>query len=179
MPELDQAPEARNAAVPVAAPGLDAHQREVVELFVAGARVIGLPRSVGEIYGLMFMEPEPLCLDDLQQRLNLSRGSVSQGLRVLREVGAIRSSYVPGQRKDHFTAETELRRLLGGFLARQVRPHLDSGSNRLRRLQRLGEGADHGLDPARLAHYAKRVQKLAQWHGRTSKLLPFLERFAG
>ena len=37
---------------------IDAIEREVVSVFVDGVRVLGLPPSVGEIYGLLFV-PKP------------------------------------------------------------------------------------------------------------------------
>jgi DNA-binding transcriptional regulator GbsR (MarR family) len=44
-------------------------QRQVIEYFVDGVRVLGLPRSLGEIYGLLFISPAPLSLDDLVRML--------------------------------------------------------------------------------------------------------------
>jgi DNA-binding transcriptional regulator GbsR (MarR family) len=63
---------------------LDSLEREVIELFIRMADVLNLPRSVGEIYGLLFIASEPLCLDDCRLRLNISKGSTSQGLKILR-----------------------------------------------------------------------------------------------
>jgi len=34
---------------------LDAVERQVVDFFVDGVKVLGLPRSIGEIYGLLFV----------------------------------------------------------------------------------------------------------------------------
>ena len=56
--------------------------RRIVDLFVDGVRVIGLPKSIGEIYGLLFVSRDPLSLDDLVARLGISKGSASQGLRM-------------------------------------------------------------------------------------------------
>ena len=39
-------------------------ERQVVAFFVDGVRVLGLPRSIGEIYGLLFISRSPLSLDD-------------------------------------------------------------------------------------------------------------------
>jgi len=63
---------------------------EVIQLFVQFSRAVGQPRSIAEIYGLLFVSPVPLTLDDLAERLELSKGSASQGLKYLRELGAVR-----------------------------------------------------------------------------------------
>jgi len=57
----------------------------VVDWFRDGVKVLGLPKSFGEIYGLLFFSREALSLDDLVGRLKISKGSVSQGLSVLEQ----------------------------------------------------------------------------------------------
>ncbi len=103
-------------------PPLSAFQVESVALFIHVFGALSLPRSIGEIYGLLFSTPEPLSLDDVQLRLQLSRGSASEGLRWLRSLGAVNQVYLAGIRKEHFTAETSLRKLASGP-PRQARRH--------------------------------------------------------
>ncbi|MGB1127957.1 MAG: GbsR/MarR family transcriptional regulator, partial [Opitutales bacterium] len=71
-----------------------------IEVFVRAVDLIGFPRSVGEIYGLLFCAQEPVSFDDLVERLKISKGSVSQGLKLLRQLGAVRVHYIAGSRKD-------------------------------------------------------------------------------
>lgn len=153
-------------------PRLDAFERECIEVFVRAAAVLAVPRSIGEIYGLLFASAQPLSMDAVVHRLAISKGSASQGLRWLRDVGAVRAEYVPGDRRDHFVAETELRRLAAGFLREQVRPHLDSGANLL---GRLDAAATVAVDP-RFA--SGRVKKLRRWHRFGGQVLPLLLRVA-
>ena len=80
-------------------------ESEVIAIFISIADLLNLPRSVGELYGLLFISERPLCLDDLRFRLNISKGSTSQGLKILRSFGAIRRVYIPGDRKDFYEAE--------------------------------------------------------------------------
>src|SRR4029450_3850395 len=80
---------------------------EAIDLFVSAVRLLGLPRSLGELYGLLFISPGPLSIDDLVERLRISKGSASQGLKALRQIGAVKVTYVPGDRRDHYIAETE------------------------------------------------------------------------
>ena len=49
-------------------------------LVCAGMDLLNLPRSVGELYGVLFIAENPMCLDDLRIKLNISKGSTSQGL---------------------------------------------------------------------------------------------------
>jgi len=157
-------------AVPPAAGGRAAVEREVIDLFVRVADLLGLPRSVGELYGALFISPRPMHMDELRGRLNLSKGATSQGLRLLRGFGAVRTTYLPGDRRDYFTAETELRKLVGGFLREQVQPHLRSGAERLDGLERLLEG----VPPEDRAFVAERLGRLANWRRRSERILPLM-----
>ena len=144
---------------------------EVVELFVHLAGMLKLPRSVGEIYGLLFISPGPLPMDELMARLNISKGSTSQGLKHLRGIGAVRAVYVPGDRRDHYQAETELRNLAAGFIREQVQPELKEGVQRIHKIRDCYEAMP---DDQKEKVLSERVTKLEAWHSRISRALPML-----
>ena len=52
-------------------------ESKVIEVFVNGAKVVGLPRSLGEIYGLLYISTEPMSMEQIVQKLNISIGSAS------------------------------------------------------------------------------------------------------
>jgi DNA-binding transcriptional regulator GbsR (MarR family) len=150
-------------------------EREVIELFVRMADVLNLPRSMGEIYGLLFISPNPLCLDDCRFRLNISKGSTSQGLKILRSFGAIRTVYIPGDRKDYYVAETSLRKIATGFAAEQIRPHVDSGQERIEQLREL-LAVEDGDEREFLE---EKIDVLENWQHRASKVLPLMLKLIG
>jgi DNA-binding transcriptional regulator GbsR (MarR family) len=108
---------------------------EIIHLFVQLSRALGQPPSVAEIYGLLFVSPKPLPQDDFPERLNLSKGSASQGLRYLLDLGAVRTVYVAGDRRVHYEAVAELRNLVNRFLRQQVLTYFDDSEDRLDRIQ--------------------------------------------
>jgi DNA-binding transcriptional regulator GbsR (MarR family) len=150
-------------------------QRECINLFVHAAQMLSIPRSVGEIFGLLYSSSEPLAMDDVIEKLSMSKGSASQGLRWLRDIGAVRTSYVAGDRRDFFVAETELRKLAFGFLRESIEPHLDRGVDYLTRV----EEAIPELQGAEARRFADgRLRKLRRWHRFASQILPLLLRVA-
>jgi len=155
---------------------LQPFQRECINLFVRAAQVLSIPRSVGEIYGLLYSSPEPISMDGIIQSLAISKGSASQGLRWLRNIGAVRTSYVPGDRRDFFEAETELRKLAFGFLRDSIEPHLQRGVEHLAR----ANGSLESIEDQKMKHFAeRRLNKLRNWHGLFSRILPLLARLGG
>lgn len=152
--------------------GLGELEVQVIELFVRGVRVLGLPKSVGEIYGLLYVSPQPLALDTLVERLSMSKGSASQGLKFLRNLGAVKVVYVAGDRRDHYEAQTELKQLVAGFMKGELQPHLESGAQRLRQLQEIVAAEE---DSEQAAFYRSRMRKLETWRERGSELLKLVE----
>ena len=157
---------------------LDALERQVVAVFVDGVRVLGLPRSIGEIYGLLFISRSPLALDDLVFRLKISKGSVSQGLRTLKSLGAVSEATGNGgaERRTYYEPAVELKRLVGGFIREQIRPHLESGKTKI---SRLAETAREVPDLDQRKFLSARVDRLDKWMRSGSRVLPLLQKILG
>lgn len=150
-------------------------QVEIVELCADAVQQLGLSRSVGQIFGAIYGSPQPLAFADVVALLGISNGSASQGLRFLRELGAVRLVADPEGRREHFVPETELRRLLGGVLRHRLRDPLEVGAARLTQLEAklaLGDEPDR-------AFLEQRVDSLRVWHRKALHVLPLLQTFLG
>lgn len=159
-------------------PKLNSLERQVVAVFVDGVRVLGLPRSIGEIYGLLFISQSPLSLDDLVSRLSISKGSASQGLRMLKSLGAVNEATGNGgaERRTYYEPAVELKRLVGGFIREQIRPHLESGTTRIRKLAETARDVD---DTEQRKFLSARVERLDQWMRSGGRMLPVLQKILG
>lgn len=157
---------------------LDPLERQVVSVFVDGVRVLGLPRSIGEIYGLLFISQQPRSLDDLVRILKISKGSASQGLRLLKSLGAVREAESNGgtERRTYYEPAVELKRLVGGFIREQILPHVESGKAKISQLAATARKAD---DPKQREFLCERVQRLDKWMHSSSRVLPLLQKILG
>ena len=163
------------AADASASPRLSATQVEIVELCADAVQQLGFSRSVGQIFGVIYGSPRPLAFADVVARLGISNGSVSQGLRFLRELGAIRPVEDPEGRREVFVAETELRKLLGGVLEHRFRAPLEAGAARLAEMELRLVDAD---EPQR-EFLEQRIDSLRIWHRKALHALPLLQLFLG
>jgi DNA-binding transcriptional regulator GbsR (MarR family) len=144
---------------PIKEVGLTALETEVIDIFVRAVQVVGLPKSLGEIYGLLYASAEPLSMDGIMRKLRVSLGTASQGLKQLRSFRAVRTVYVPGERKDFYEAETEFRKLAAGFFREEVFPQLETAAAQVAQLRELLADAS----PEEKEHYRARVEKLDRW----------------
>ena len=153
---------------------LDEIESGVVAVFSESAHSLGLPPSVGSIYGVFFASVLPLCLDDVVARLGISKGSASQGLRQLRQFGALRPVSHGNGRREYFVPNTELKKLVGGFLRSQLLPEIQAGVQESHRLSKQA-GALGDSERARVLR--GRLEKLKTWQRRGLQVLSLMERF--
>lgn len=139
---------------------------EAIEYFISFVQLLGLPKSVGEIYGLLFVAPEAIPMDTVMARLQISKGSASQGLAVLRNLGAVEQVYVPGDRRDHYRPDFDLQRIVGRFYHDKLEPRLQSGTARLQRMDAAAAEMGEGV--------ANRIKALRRWHAKGANVLPVM-----
>ena len=72
----------------------------------------GFKRNMGRIWAVLYLSPDPLSAEDLRNLLQLSSGAVSMTLSELSRWGVVRKVWVQGERKDFFTAEVQLWRMI-------------------------------------------------------------------
>jgi DNA-binding transcriptional regulator GbsR (MarR family) len=146
---------------------------EAIEMFINFLKLIGLPKSVGEIYGLLFVAPQPMAMDTIMERLDISLGAASQGLKLLRNLGAVKAVYSPGERRDHFVADLELSKFATVFIKEELMPRMERGLERIRRMEEILPT----LSPADRKITAARIERLHHWLDKGQKMLPWIMKF--
>lgn len=70
------------------------------------------PRTSGRMLGLLLLEPEELSMDEIAERLLVSRASVSTNARQLQTWGVVERVSRPGDRRDFYRIAPDLERTL-------------------------------------------------------------------
>ncbi|MDX6766287.1 MAG: hypothetical protein SFU85_05810 [Candidatus Methylacidiphilales bacterium] len=145
-----------------------------IDLGSRSAQRLGLPRSLGQIYAVLYLSPRPLSLHDLMDALHISKGNASMGVRQLKSWGALEQVWVKGDRRDYYQANPDFRQVLRHLLGALIRPRLESTSRQLEEMQVLvsargAKGADSEFIQGRLT-------KLHQFETRIRKILPLAEK---
>ena len=68
----------------------------------------GINRTMAQIHALLLVSPDPITQDDMMEELNISRGNVNMNIRELINWGLVDRVIVPGERKEYFTAEKDI-----------------------------------------------------------------------
>lgn len=168
-----------------------AFEESVVSFFLDAAEILGVPRSVAAIYGICFASARPLSFADINDRLEISQGSISQGLRVLREVGALRVVHPTdfadesvacwggpellrdARGKEFFTPDLELRKLAERWIEQRLERQLKTGNDRLRAMR----DAVPRTSSAAAKELNARLKYLESWHTQSRALVPMIKTF--
>ena len=68
----------------------------------------GINRTMAQIHALLLVSPDPLTQDDIMEELNISRGNTNMNIRELINWGLVERVILPGERKEFFTAEKDI-----------------------------------------------------------------------
>ena len=95
----------------------------------------GINRTVGQIYALIFVSPEPLHAEEIAEKLEFSRGNVSMGLKELQAWRLVRLRHQSGDRREYFDAPSDaweiFRTLAEERRRREIEPTLSMLRNAL------------------------------------------------
>lgn len=137
-------------------------------MFSGFLRVLGVPNSVGAIYGLLFASPEPLCFAEIVEKLGASKGSVSQGLTFLRQSGAVKLVELAADRREFFEPELGLRRLASGLIKEKIQPLAKEAKCAVARLKNHAKAARSDQNEFQM----ERIEQLETWHRQLGRVLP-------
>lgn len=90
-----------------------------IERMGLSAQNDGMPRIAGRMMGYFIIHGGPTSLAELAESLKVSRASVSTNARILRDLGVLEATAVPGDRQDYYQlAERHYLPLLEGHVER-------------------------------------------------------------
>jgi DNA-binding transcriptional regulator GbsR (MarR family) len=92
----------------------------------------GINRTMAQIHALLFVTGHPLEVNDIMDRLQISRGNASMNLRELMDWGIVRRFRQPGDRKDTYFSETDPYQMFLRVVRERKRRELDPTADAIR-----------------------------------------------
>ena len=146
----------------------------VLDVFVRAAALFGFRKSVAMVYGTLDCSREPISAQEIQDKLKISRGSVVEARLFLRRLGAAHVHLKIGERRDYFTAETDLKKFAQGFLKEILEPALEKADIRLAQAEESTGAQPVPAESADAAFARSRIAELTLWKSRFTEALPLL-----
>ena len=153
-----------------------------VQLWGNMASSWGINKTMSQIHALLYAESEALHTDEIMSILDISRGNANMNLRRLLDWELIHKVQFEGDRKDYFSAETDVWKIVNTIIRERQQREIAPIRNRIEECITLLEGNDTGdfeLDPAS-QEFKERIQNyndfLVMFERFTNALLPFITK---
>lgn len=109
----------------------------------------GINRTMAQIHALLYLSPEPLHAEAIQEALVVARSNVSNSLRELQGWGVVRLIHVMGDRRDHFESIEDVwdmfHRVLDERKRREIDPTMAMLEECIAEAKRAGKSEAHTL----------------------------------
>jgi DNA-binding transcriptional regulator GbsR (MarR family) len=89
------------------------------------SRFWGFPKGMGAIFGVLYLSPSPLSLDELVAETGLTKGAISTEIRALARMGLVHRSSKLGDRKDYYEAEADFYAAIRSILKERQNSEFD------------------------------------------------------
>src|SRR2546422_5923222 len=106
---------------------------QFVELWNNMGALWGISPTMARIHGLLYITGAALSMDDIMERLGISRGNVSMNLSKLVEWGLVRRVHRRGDRKEYYESLSDVWEMFTLVANQRKRREIDPIINTLRR----------------------------------------------
>ncbi|MEW5421483.1 GbsR/MarR family transcriptional regulator [Amorphus sp. 3PC139-8] len=131
----------------------------------------GINRTVGQIYALLYVSPEPLCADEIVEALGVSRSNVSMSLRELQGWNLVLLKHQPGDRRDFYTTPDDVWVILRTLAEERKKREVDPTLSVLREiLLQQPSGENERFAQERMAEMHGLIEQLTTWYDDVKQL---------
>jgi DNA-binding transcriptional regulator GbsR (MarR family) len=133
-------------------------KRDFTEGMSQISRFWGFPKGMGAIFGVLYLSPTPLALDEIVEETGLTKGAISTEIRALARMGLVHRSSKLGDRKDYYEAQTDFYAAVRSLLKERQNSEFDRAVRSVR--ETLEEMEKNWVEEPEWQFVYERVQAL-------------------
>lgn len=97
-----------------------------IQVIAKNMNLYGITPSVGRLYGTLYFNDGPMTLDDMRDALEMSKTSMSTGVRALSEMKMVEPAFKKGIRKDLYESEEDWYKSFTSLFGNRWRHHTET-----------------------------------------------------
>jgi DNA-binding transcriptional regulator GbsR (MarR family) len=133
----------------------------------------GVNRTVGQIYALLFLSPEPLHAEEIAETLKISRSNVSMSLHELQSWRLVLLSHKVGDRRDYFESPKDVWEIFRILVEEKRKREIDPTLTLLRSiLMEQPDGEREEYEHQRIAAMLELIELATGWFDEIQNLPP-------
>ena len=133
---------------------------------------LGLNNVMAQLYTVLYFSNDPLSLDEMAERLKISKASASIYVRSLERYGAVRSVWVKGSRKDYYEAEMDIAKVVMDRIRSMAQGRLSEADNMVKSSRQIIDSIEPAdkEDKESIKSYRQKLDRLAKLQGKAEAL---------
>ena len=97
-----------------------------IQVIAKNMTLYGVTPSIGRLYGAIYFSEEPMTLDDMRDALEMSKTSMSTGVRTLSEMNMVEPTFKKGVRKDLYQSDEDWYKSFTSLFGDRWRQHTET-----------------------------------------------------
>ncbi|SMC53871.1 DNA-binding transcriptional regulator GbsR, MarR family [Fulvimarina manganoxydans] len=132
----------------------------------------GVNRSVAQIHALLYLSDRPLPAEEIAETLAIARSNVSNSLKELQAYRLIETVHLRGDRRDHFSAETDPWQIMLRIADERKRREIDPLLTMLHECAEEAQkgGSEDQVVRQRVIDMQTFISDLSAWYGEMNRL---------
>lgn len=158
---------------------LESAQHKFIESIGKLCDSFGLNRFVAQLYAVLYLSSKPISLDDIAEKMQVSKGNVSINIRELEKWGAVRNVWVKGSRKDFYEAELDIKKVFSNKLKSSMQRRITEVTDMIDEFNKIVASAGGELNEEEKAVakiYSDRLKKIEELKSLASSALTLAEK---
>lgn len=119
---------------------------QFIQVIAKNMSLYGVTPSIGRLYGVLYFSQEPMTLDDMRNALEMSKTSMSTGVRALSDMKMVEPSFKKGIRKDLYKSEEDWYKSFTSLFGSRWRHHtetnIEEADEAIQELREIQENTD-------------------------------------
>jgi len=136
----------------------------------------GIGRAMGQIWTTLYLNPEPMTMDDLVVAVGITKGHASTNLRALLRRGLVKKSFRPGDRKDYYSPQADLWAFARSVLRERQKQEFDQALASTSRALQVLDTAKAGTPSDEYRFLKGRLEAIRDFHGTIDRAVNALLR---
>ncbi|BFT74093.1 MULTISPECIES: GbsR/MarR family transcriptional regulator [Paenibacillus] len=108
-------------------------RKRIIESMGKNMELYGITQSIGHLYGLLFFQNKPMTLDEMREAMEMSKTSMSTGVRTLVDLKMVNKVWEKGSRKDLYEVEMDWFQTFSDYFSLKWRKALEINLSSLRK----------------------------------------------
>lgn len=155
---------------------------DIIEGFVESAgslgASLGISKVVAQIYSLLYLSQEPLTLDDISEKLKMSKGNVCMNIKYLEQWNAVKKTWKKGSRKDYYTANLDVEKIILQRIKEGIDRRLEDFIRSIEHIEKKVKLQENGKENKEfIRNMQERIKKIRDFHSLFKKFVVLSKTF--